>query len=78
MPKFMKAIPAGTCYRIVKGFIKSRGMGPEEFRIGNDAMIELSNILMARAEEIVVQALKLAKHAGRKTLKRSDIELASR
>ena len=45
-------------------------------RISVDAEKALEKILEQWAEDESRQAVKLAKHAGRKTIKASDIELA--
>jgi DNA-binding protein len=45
-------------------------------RISVDAEKALEKILEQWAEDVSRQAVKLAKHAGRKTIKASDIELA--
>lgn len=45
-------------------------------RVSEDADEALEKILEQWAEKISIQAVKLAKHAGRKTVKASDIELA--
>jgi histone H3/H4 len=41
-----------------------------------DAEEALDKALEQWAEEVSLQAVKLAKHAGRKTVKASDIEMA--
>lgn len=45
-------------------------------RVSMDAEEALDKALEQWAEEVSTQAVKLAKHAGRKTVKKSDIELA--
>ena len=45
-------------------------------RISDDARDELAKVLEEKGEMIAIEAVKLAKHAGRKTVKASDIELA--
>ena len=47
-------------------------------RISDDAKIALAEVLELYGTEISEDAVKLAKHAGRKTVKASDIELAVR
>jgi histone H3/H4 len=45
-------------------------------RVSDDAREALAKILEAKGEEIAEEAVKYAKHAGRKTIKASDIELS--
>jgi histone H3/H4 len=45
-------------------------------RVSMDAEEALDKALEQWAEDVSMQAVKLAKHAGRKTVKASDIELA--
>ncbi|MBR9677423.1 histone [Candidatus Woesearchaeota archaeon] len=47
-------------------------------RVGDDAKGQLKNILETIAEDVATNAVKIAKHAGRKTVKASDIKIASK
>lgn len=47
-------------------------------RVSDKAKVALKDVLEDIAEEIAVNAVKLALHAGRKTIKEEDIKLAAK
>ncbi|MFH1642042.1 MAG: histone [Nanoarchaeota archaeon] len=47
-------------------------------RISDKAKVALKEVIEERAGEIAARAVKLAIHAGRKTVKARDIKLASK
>ena len=63
-----RAIPLAAMERL----IKKAGGG----RVSDDAKAALKEVLEEKAEVIARQAVKLASHAGRKTVKAQDIRLA--
>lgn len=64
---------AGIPIAPVKRIIKNTGAS----RVSDDAAEALRICLEEIASEIAVKANKLARHAGRRTIKASDITLAS-
>ncbi|WP_048190683.1 histone family protein [Methanobacterium sp. SMA-27] len=65
----MSELPIATIGRIIKH-------ADANIRISEDAKKALAKVLEQCGEDISKQALLLAKHAGRVTVKASDIELA--
>jgi len=47
-------------------------------RVSDKAKVALKTVLEEIAEEMAVNAVKLAMHAGRKTVKAGDIKLAAK
>jgi DNA-binding protein len=47
-------------------------------RVSDDAREALAKVLEEKGETIATEAVKLAKHAGRKTIKASDIEMSGK
>lgn len=64
----MADLPVAT----VKRIIKDSGAA----RVSDDAAAELAKAMEDFAEDVSIQATKLAKHAGRKTVTADDIKLA--
>lgn len=47
-------------------------------RVSDEAAKALSEVLIEIGVEVAAEAVKLAKHAGRKTVKKEDVALARR
>ena len=47
-------------------------------RVSADAMDAFTEILTEKAEAIATQAVKIAKHSGRKTVHEGDVKLAAK
>ena len=56
----------------VDKLIRKAGAG----RVSEDAAIALAKILEEEAIDVAREAVALAEHAGRKTVKKEDVELA--
>ena len=57
----------------IKRLLKNAGAS----RISDEAAVKLAEVLEEIGEDLARDATKLAEHAGRKTVKAEDIELAS-
>lgn len=65
----MTEIPISPVIRII------RKTGAE--RVGNEAGEELAELMEAYGQKIAKEALKLASHAGRKTITAHDVRMAA-
>ncbi|MFQ6010280.1 MAG: histone family protein [Candidatus Aenigmatarchaeota archaeon] len=70
MPRKRSIIPAAPMADIL------RNAGAE--RVSDAAARELADVLMENATAISKRAVKFAAHAGRKTVKKEDIKLATK
>ncbi|MEE8401083.1 MAG: histone [Candidatus Hydrothermarchaeaceae archaeon] len=69
----MSDIPIAASDRIIRNAPGNAGL-----RVGTDAAAELSAVLEEYGADISEEAGKYARHAGRKTVKASDIVLATK
>jgi len=65
-----KNIPLAAMERVMKQ------VGAE--RVSEDSKEALRDVLEEKAESLAASAIKLAQHAGRKTVKSEDIHLAAK
>jgi DNA-binding protein len=65
-----RLLPLAAMEKILKG------VGAE--RVSDKAKAALKNVVEDKAEEIARDAVKLAMHAGRKTVKAGDVKLAAK
>ncbi len=78
MPKKKQMISQGTMAVLMRKVLDDNAMDVHSMRISDDGSEELGIILYERAKEIILRAARMAVHAKRKTIKRSDIDLAKR
>jgi len=76
MPKKKQMLSAGTMAVLMRKVLDDNAMDVRTMRVSEDGAEELGIILHERARKIIMEAAKLALHAKRKTIKRSDINLA--
>jgi DNA-binding protein len=62
-------LPLAAMERLIK-------KAADDARVGEDAKAAMRDVLEEYGERIAVSAFTMAKHAGRKTVKASDIKLA--
>ncbi len=71
-----KLFPLAAMEKLMKKIAAANGM--EYTRVSEDAKKKLKDALEARAAVIAAQAVKLATHAKRDTVKKRDIVLAAK
>lgn len=74
--KTEKLLPLAAMEKLMKKVAASNGM--EDARVSEEAKAILKEMLEKRAEVISQQAVKLAAHAGRDTVKKRDIVLGAK
>lgn len=70
MAKRMSTIPKAPMARIL--------MNAGAKRVSADAVDAFVDVITSIAEDISEQALRIAKHSGRKTIQEGDVKLASK
>jgi len=74
MPRKKMMISVGTCIKIMRQ--EADIMENDDIKVGDNAAEAMGKVLFETAREITRKAAKLAKHAGRKTIKEEDVLLA--
>lgn len=78
MPRKKQTISCVSTANLMRKVLDENAMDVQSMRIGDDGAEQLGIFLYERAREITLRAAKFALHGKRKTIKRSDVELATR
>ncbi len=65
-----RLVPLAAMEKILKGL--------GAVRVSDKAKVALKSIIEEKAEQIAITSIRLAAHAGRKTVKAGDIKLAAK
>ncbi len=67
-----KLLPLAAMEKIIKK------VGGDDIRVSDRAKVALKSVIEEKAEEVAAKAWRFATHAGRRTVKESDIKLAAK